>query len=873
MGLKRYLHRSDKDRDLAEELQSHLAHEADANVARGLPEAEARRQARLKLGNPRAVRERVWSYRSMPIVDDLWRDVRYAGRALRKTPGFTIVALLVIALGIGVNTAVFSVINTVLLEPLPYTDPQTLVKLVLFTPQRTLDGASVPEFNLWQQQTAVLREVAGYDTGGAGLNLTGGDHPQQLQGMHVTRNYFSLFDAPVIAGRTFTAEEDSPHGGNVVVLSYGLWQRRFGGDAKILGRTIQLDNTPYLVVGIIGRGFYTENPADLWIPYQFDLNTQDRAHYFGVAARLQPGVTMEQANAQLKLASDQFRREVPNSIGPNNSYGVISLKQDMVGDTRSPLLVLLGAVGLVLLIACANVANLLLARASARRREFATRAALGAGRWHVIRQLLTESLILSVSGGVLGMFLGYASVRLLLSVNIGGLPRLGEDGSGVVLDLRVLLFTLGLSVLTGIVFGLVPAVSASRRNLLSNLSESGNRAETGFKNANFRSVLVVTEIALAIVLVIGSSLLVRTYLKLQAVDPGFDMRHTLTMAMSISGDRFQKSAPVAQIIREGRERIKAIPGVVEAAAGNGLPLQGAFGMPFDIVGRPKGDAPFTGGAGYYSVTPGYFDAFKVPLVRGRSFTDQDNASAPGVILINEALAKQYWQNGADPLRDRLQKAPGGGPAFAEPPRQIIGIVGDTRDGGLDRDPGPIMYIPLAPLWWIVRTNGDPHAVVNQVTSALREATGGLPVAHIRTMEEIDHVALSQQRFNTLLMTVFGGSGLLLSAVGIYGLMAFSVEQRTQELGIRMALGAPRSQLRNMVLGQGMVLTLFGVVIGLGAALWLTRFLASFLFGVKAWDPMAFVFTPLLLGAVALAATWIPAVRATKVDPMTALRFE
>jgi predicted permease len=327
--------------------------------------------------------------------------------------------------------------------------------------------------------------------------------------------------------------------------------------------------------------------------------------------------------------------------------------------------------------------------------------------------------------------------------------------------------------------------------------------------------------------------------------------------------------------------------VVEAAAGNGLPLQGAFGMPFDIVGRPKGDAPFTGGAGYYSVSPGYFAAFKVPLVRGRSFTDQDNASAPGVILINEALAKQYWQNGADPLRDRLQKAPGAGPAFAEPPRQIIGIVGDTRDGGLDRDPGPIMYIPLAqmpdgetalnsrvaPLWWIVRTNGDPHAVVNQVTSAVREATGGLPVAHIRTMEEIDHVALSQQRFNTLLMTVFGSSGLLLSAVGIYGLMAFSVEQRTQELGIRMALGAPRSQLRNMVLGQGMVLTLFGVVIGLGAALWLTRFLASFLFGVKAWDPMAFVFTPLLLGAVALAATWIPAVRATKVDPMTALRFE
>jgi putative ABC transport system permease protein len=886
MSYKRYVNRRDKDKDLADELQSHLAHEVDANLARGLSNAEARRQSRLKFGNPLAVRERIWNYRSLPVVDGLSRDLRFALRSLRKTPGFTIVALLVIALGIGVNTAVFSVINTVLLEPLPYSDPQSLVRLVLFTPQRTLDGASVPEFNLWQQQSSVLREVAGFDTGGAGLNLTGGDHPQQVQGIHVTRNYFSLFNAPLIAGRTFTAEEDSPHGGNVVVLSYGLWKNRFGGDPNLVGRTIQLDNTPYLVVGIIGRNFYTENPADIWIPYQFDLNTQDMAHYFGVAARLQPGVTMEQANAQLKLASDQFRRAMPNAIGPQNSYGVISLKQSMVGDTRTSLLVMLSAVGLVLLIACANVANLLLARASARKREFATRAALGAGRWHVIRQLLTESLILSIAGGIFGLVLGYASVRLLLTVNVGGLPRLGEDGSAVGLDTRVLLFTLGLSILTGILFGLAPAISAARSNLVSNLSEGGSRSGTGFRGASFRSVLVVTEIALAIVLVIGSSLLVRTYLKLQAVDPGFDMRNTLTMAMSVSGSRFQASAPVNQVILQGRERIKAIPGVVEAAVGNGIPLQGAFGMPFDIVGRPKGTEPFTGGAGYYSISPGYFDAFKIPLLRGRDFTDQDDASSPGVIIINEAMAKQYWKN-ADPLRDRLQKAPGAGPAFAEPPRQIIGIIGDTRDGGLDRDPGPVMYIPLAqmpdgetalnsrvaPLWWVVRTTGDPHALVKPITTALGAASSGLPVAHIRTMEEIDHLVLSQQRFNTLLMTVFGASGLLLAAVGIYGLMAFSVEQRTQELGIRMALGAPRSKLRNMVLSHGMALTIAGVVLGIGAAFWLSRFIASFLFGVKAWDPVAFILTPLLLSAVALAATWIPAVRATKVDPMTALRLE
>jgi predicted permease len=885
MGFQRFLDRENKDRDLAEEIQSHMAHEVDTNLARGLSDAEARRQARLKFGNPLVVRERVWGHRSLPLAESLWRDLRYAWRSLRKTPGFTIVALLVIALGIGVNTAVFSVVNAVLLNPLPYPDSQSLVRLVLFTPQRTLDAANVPEFNLWRQQTAVLRDVAGYDTGGAGLNLTGSDHPMQVQGVHVTHDYFTLFGAPVIAGRTFTKEEDRPHGGNVVVLSYGLWKQRFGGEANIVGRTIQLDHTPYLVVGIIGRNFVTDNPADLWIPYQFDPNNHDMAHYFWVSARLQPGVTVQQANEQLKLASDQFRREFPNAIGVQNRYGVVPLKEWTVGDTRTPLLILLSAVVLVLLIACANVANLLLARASGRKREFATRAALGAGRWHVVRQLLAESLLLSVSGGLLGLLLGYTGVRLLLSVNIGGLPRLGENGAAVALDMRVLLFTLGLSLFTGVLFGLVPAISASRPNLLASLNESGSRTGTGFRSASLRSFLVVSEIALALVLVIGSMLLIRTYLKLQAVDPGFDTHNTLTMTMSISGSRFQTTAPVAQMIRQGTERIKMIPGIVEAAAGNGVPLQGAFGVPFDIVGRPKGKAPFTGGAQYYSVSWGYFDALKMPLLRGRTFTEHDDGSAPGVMIINEAMAKQYWPKG-DPLRDHIQKAPGAGPIFAEPPRQIVGIVGNTRDAP-NRDPFPTMYIPIAqmpdgetalnsriaPLWWIVRTNTNSQAMVAQVTSALQEATGGLPVAHIRTMDEIDRLVISQQRFNMLLLTVFGASGLLLAAAGIYGLMAFSVEQRTQELGIRMALGAQASQLRNMVLGQGMVLTGFGVVIGIGTAFWLSRFLARFLFGVKVWDPLAFVLTPLLLGLVALAAAWIPAVRATRVDPMTALRLE
>jgi predicted permease len=532
------------------------------------------------------------------------------------------------------------------------------------------------------------------------------------------------------------------------------------------------------------------------------------------------------------------------------------------------------------------VANLLLVRASARRRELATRAALGAGRGHIIRQLLTESLAISLSGGVLGMALGFAGVRLLLSASPGSLPRIGEDASAVTLDLHVLLFTLGVSVFTGILFGLVPAISASRPNLAATLNESGSRGGMGLRSSRLRSVLVVSEMALALILVIGATLLIRTFLNLQSVNPGYDTHNVLTMSMSISAERFQKTAAVAQVIHDGTERLNAIPGVASSAATCCLPLQGGFGLGFDIVGRPKGNAPSTGGAGYYSISSGYFDAFKIPLLRGRAFTEHDDGSAPGVIIINEAMAREYWPKG-DPLQDRLLTGVGMGPVFAEPPRQIIGVVGDTRDAGLNRDPSPTMYIPVAqmpdgetalnsrvaPLWWIVRSNADPHTLVNPIRNAIRDASGGLPVAHIRTMDEIVILTTSRQRLNMLLLSIFGASALLMAAIGVYGLMSFSVQQRTQELGVRMALGAQASNLRNMVLRQGMTLALIGVVIGIAGAFWLTHFLTSFLFGVKAWDPAAFIAIPLLLCAVALLAIWIPARRATRVDPIAALRFE
>ena len=558
----------------------------------------------------------------------------------------------------------------------------------------------------------------------------------------------------------------------------------------------------------------------------------------------------------------------------------------MVRDTRSSLYVLLGAVGLVLLIACANVANLLLIRATARKRELATRSALGAGRWHIIRQLLTESLVISLTGGILGLILGFAGVRFLLAINPGSIPRIGEDGSAVTVDAHVLLFTLGISLLTGIFFGLVPAITASRKNLAAILNESSNRAGVGFRSGKVRSVLVVSEMALALVLVIGAALLIRTFMKLQSVDPGFDTHNVLTMAMSISGDRFQKTSGVAQVIHDGTERINAVPGVSAAAAACCLPLQGGFGLPFNIVGRANGNNPNTGGAGYFPVSWSYFDVFKVPVLRGRNFTERDNGSAPGVVIINEAMARQFWPK-ADPLNDRVEIGPGMGPVFGEPPRQVIGVVGNTRDGGLNQDPGPTMYIPvaqmpdkvtalnsrIAPLWWIVRTRMEPHTLTAAVSSAIREATGGLPVAHIRTMDDIVVLTTSRERFNMLLLTVFGASALLMAAIGIYGLMAYSVQQRTQELGVRMALGAQAANIRNMVIRQGMLLAGIGLIIGLGGSFWLTKFLTGFLFGVKTWDPLAFILTPILLSAVALLAVWLPARKATRVDPMSALRFE
>jgi predicted permease len=553
---------------------------------------------------------------------------------------------------------------------------------------------------------------------------------------------------------------------------------------------------------------------------------------------------------------------------------------------KSSLLVLVAAVAFVLLIACANVANLLLVRATTRRREIAIRAAVGAGRGRIMRQLLTESVLLSLAGGVLGLFLGFAAVRALLAVSPANLPRIGESGAAVNLDWRVLLFTAAVALLTGILFGMIPAFQASRADLSSTLKESGGRTGTGFRQNKARSILVISEVCMAIILLISAALLIRTFLALRTVNPGFDPHHILTMQMSLTGRRFEKSSGVAQMVRTSVERLESMPGVLSAGTTCCMPLEGGFGLPFDVVGRPAGNGPHHGGGGWTSISPRYFDVFRIPIVRGRYFSIRDDATSAPVVIINQAMAKEYWPK-SNPLNDRIVIGKGVGPEFDEPPRQIVGVVGDIRDGGLNRDPRPNMYIPVAqvpdgmtalnnrigPIIWIVRTEGDPHQLSTGIQNSLRQSSGGLPVARVRSMDDVVVQSTARADFNMLLLTVFGASALFLAALGIYGLMAYSVEQRTQELGIRIALGAHAHQVRNLVVMQGMRLAIIGVLLGTGAALGLVRFLASQLYGVKAWDPLVFVSVPLILSSVALFAVWFPARRATRIDPLEALRYE
>src|SRR5262245_20620877 len=782
-------------------------------------------------------------------MENLIADVRHALRQLWHAPSFTVAAVAALALGIGVNVAIFSVVNAVLLQPVPFPDAERLVFFETASAQGAGPGASPAKFAHWSKQTEVIQDPAAFNTGI--MNLTDGATPEQVKTGRISVNAARLFGMPIVRGRAFSAADDAPKGPKVVLISQGLLNRHFGGNADLVGKTISLSGESYEVIGVVGQNFRFEDlgpQPDVWVPFQLDPETTDQGHYFRSAARLNPGVGLAQAQAKLKLSAEDFKVKFPRALDPKAWFTVETMQSALVNNARSSLWVMIGAVAFVLLIACANVANLLLVRATTRKREIAIRAAIGAARGRIVRQLLTESLVLAALGGVFGLLIGTFGIRALLSVNRAGLPRIGLDGSGVSMDWRVALFTIAATLGTGVLIGLIPALQSSRVDLNTTIKESASRSGSGFRQNKTRSILVVLEVALALILLVGAGLLIRTSVALARVDPGFDSTNVLTMRMSLTGPRFATADGVERMIRDGVERVGAMPGVEIASATCCVPLQGGYGLPMTIVGRPLTNGPYHGGGGWVTASSGYFDVFKIPVKRGRVFNGRDDKAGQPVVVINEAMAKQYWPNG-DPLSDKLVIGRGVMREFAgEPERQIIGVVGDTHLGSLTTNPGVTMYIPqaqvtdaanalnvgLTPMAWIVRTRTSPGSVSAQIQEQLRKSTG-LPVSDVETMDRVVALSVSRQRFNMLLMIVFAGAALLLASIGIYGLMAYSVEQRTQEIGIRMALGALASTVKRMVVMQGLRLAIVGVVIGVASAYGLARFIQTILFGVKSHD--------------------------------------
>ena len=819
-------------------------------------------------------------------------DLRYSFRVLLKSPGFTIVAVLALALGIGANTAIFSVIDQVLLRPLPFIDSERIMRVQRHYPNGDGSSASIPKFMAWRKSQA-FQSMAAYDFAGVGMNLGAGDRPDPVSAIHASSEFFDVFGVSPIMGRTFTPVEDLPNAGKFVVLTYDLWKNRLGGDRSLIGRPILLNSEPHTIVGILPAGYQPDPPTDLYIPLQADPASTNQGHYLAVAGRLRPGATAEAARAELKVIGERYRSVYPDFMDKNESVSAIPLREAITGDIKPALLILAGAVSFVLLIACANVANLLLARAAGRQKEIAIRTAVGASRGRIISQLLTESILLALAGGAAGWLLGSVGVRALLAFSPGNIPRINEaiahpTSTLSLLDGRVLLFLFGVSLLTGVLFGLFPAVQISRLDANAYLKESSGRSATGHKQNRMRSLLVIGEIALALILLVGAALMIRTFAALHSVNPGFDTANILTLKTSLASGRYTRTTQVENLVRQVTTRIEGLPGVQSAASATVLPLEGGVDLPFTIAGRtPPNGAKWEDDHQWRTVSPHYFQALRIPPLRGRVFDGRDTGKSAPVVIINEAFAKKHWPSG-DPIGQRIVIGRGLGPEFDEPPREIVGIVGSVAERGLSRGPQPVMYVPVGqvtdalttllnstglPLSWIIRTRTDPPALSGSVQRELLAVDGQLSALQIRTMQQVLVQSTARQNFNMLLLTVFASVALLLAAIGIYGLMAYSLEQRTQEIGIRMALGAQREQMVKLMLGQGLRLAGIGIALGLAASFGLTRLLSSLLFGVKAGDPVTFAIVAAILGAVALIAAFVPARRATRIDPILALRHE
>jgi putative ABC transport system permease protein len=813
-------------------------------------------------------------------MDKLIHDIRQSFRKLRKQPGFTTVVLLTLALGIGANTAIFSVVNTVLLRPLPYRDPGRLVTINHHYPTLKLDApVSAPGFAAYHELTRIFSSVSVEASWSA--NLTGEGDPVRLRGARVSGDYFHTLGVPAALGRALLPEEDAPGRDHEVVLSDGLWKRLFGSQRSVVGSSVSLNGENYTVVGVMPPSFrdFSTRDVELWTPLALTPDYFVAANFtnewLDLTARLAPGVTTDQAAREMRAFAEKLKRDNPGSFPEQWSLRVKTLDEIATGDIRPALLVLLGAVGFVLLIACANVANLLLARAAGRTKEVAIRSALGAERWHIIRQLLTESVVLSLIGGALGLVIAYGGVRALVAVNPGNLPRVDELG----IDGNVLLFTAAVSVATGLLFGLMPALQISRSDLQTTLREGGRSGSGDRSGQRVRRVLVVAEVALALTLLVGAGLLVKSSARLSGVDPGFDPNDVLTFSLSLPHAKYPSDTAVNAFFDAVIPAIERIPGVRSAGATSVMPFGGGWTTGgFNVEGyQPPPDANGPWGD-IRIISPGFLPTLKVPVLAGHVFTEQEARGARPVAVVDEEFVRRFYKSPSDAIGKRVWRG-SSTPNDSTRYITIVGVVGHTKHEGLAAEPRVQLYVPYgqygAPggMDIAVRTTGDPARYVNAVRGAVSSVDKDEPIAKVHTLDELITSSMGQRRLSMTLLGVFAGIALLLASVGIYGVMAYSVVQRTREMGLRMALGARPRDVLALVLRQGMTLVLAGVAIGVVCALAITRVMASQLYSVRPTDPVTFVLVAALLSSIALVATFIPAWRATVVDPTVALREE
>jgi putative ABC transport system permease protein len=869
------------DEDLDEELRAHINFAVEEHMMRGMNAQQARTAALKELGGMTQTREDYRMQRGLPFLEALSQDIRYALRQLRKSPGFTFVALLTLALGIGATTALFSVVDAVMLKPLPFPNAARLVRVESVVAASGRGGeASYPDFVDLRARNHVADGMAAFDTGD--FTLIGQREPEHLQGAVVSAQLFSLLGVTPALGRTFRDEEDksgATNGTDAVILSYGLWQREFGSDASVLGRVIQLGDRRFTVVGVMPQRFQfpiQAEPIELWTTIAFDsrggpndMTVQRGAHYLDVVALLKPGVTVQQAQAELATIASSLNKEHPENK-PRTTRIVPEL-QLLTGDLRTPMFALLGAVGCVLLMVCANIANLLLARATGRRKEMAVRIALGASRRRVVSQLLVESLVLGLLGGGLGLGLALSSFQFL--VRIVPIPRLGTIG----LDARLLAFALLVSLLSGLFFGLAPALQASKVSLTESLKKTG-RSGNGQDRARLQSTLVVSEIALAVVLLLGAGLLLQSFLHLTRVDPGFDPHNVLTFQLDSPAG--MRDAQFPGFFREAVSRIAALPGVTSASTAAYLPLTGDHisssieieGQPTPMASRPSAD--------FTMIEPNYFRTVGTTMLNGRDFTAQDNLSSTPVVIVNQALARTFFPN-QNPIGKHVRPGIGNGYGSGPdnlPMREIVGVIQDMKQQGPGAAAAPEVYAPLAQspfdtMFILARTANDPASLVRAARQQVASLDKNLPIYHVKTLDQYFADSVAEPRFGSLLLGTFAGLAVLLACLGVYGVVSYAVVQRTREIGIRMALGAGGGRVVRSVLFRGMLLALIGVTIGLAGSFALVHLLSSMLFGVQATDPVTFALAALALLSVAALASYIPARRAAAIDPMQALRTE